>query len=491
MGQVAPIHVVTARPRDIPRGGTVVTRLSVLIALSLLVLPIAHAQVPEAYDIVLRGGRVMDPDTGLDAVRNVGIRGDRIVEISELVLRGGDVIDASGLVVAPGFIDLHAHGQTNEAHEYQAHDGVTTALELESGQSFVAEWLQSRAGDSILNFGATVSHRGSRWQVMAQYRDLVSEAEGLISSEGLNNEIRLRLRGETRDADYASLDDTELARLPDILTTGLTEGALGIGSSVGYFPAASRDEVFRVYQLAAAHNAPVFTHVREGGISAIQEVLSNAAITGAPLHIVHINSMVLGDISVALEMVASAQAEGLDVTTEVYPYTAASTYLQSAMFDPGWQERIGVSYGDLQWVATGERLTEETFAAYRQEGGVVIIHMMRPEWIERGVVSPVTMIASDGMPYAPGAHPRSAGTFARVLGRYVRQTGSLSLMDALAKMTIRPARRLDQIAPSMRLKGRLQVGSDADITVFDPEEVIDAATFEEGLKFSEEVRHVW
>jgi hypothetical protein len=104
------------------------------------------------------------------------------------------------------------------------------------------------------------------------------------------------------------------------------------------------------------------------------------------------------------------------VTTEVYPYTAASTYLQSAMFDPGWQERIGVSYGDLQWVATGERLTEETFAAYRQEGGVVIIHMMRPEWIERGVVSPVTMIASDGMPYAPGAHPRSAGTFARVLG---------------------------------------------------------------------------
>jgi N-acyl-D-aspartate/D-glutamate deacylase len=178
------------------------------------------------------------------------------------------------------------------------------------------------------------------------------------------------------------------------------------------------------------------------------------------------------------------------VTTEVYPYTAASTYLQSAMFDPGWQERIGVSYGDLQWVATGERLTEETFAAYRQEGGVVIIHMMRPEWIERGVVSPVTMIASDGMPYAPGAHPRSAGTFARVLGRYVRQTGSLSLMDALAKMTIRPARRLDQIAPSMRLKGRLQVGSDADITVFDPEEVIDAATFEEGLKFSEGVRHV-
>ena len=464
-------------------------RLGVLLALSLLVFPIADAQVPEAYDIVLSGGRVMDPETGLDAVRNVGIRGDRIVEISERRLQGGDVIDVSGLVVAPGFIDLHAHGQTNEANEYQAHDGVTTALELESGRAFVAEWVQSRTGDSVLNFGTTVSHGGSRWQVMAQYADLLSEVEARIGSEGLTNEI-LHLRGETRDANYMSLAESELARLPGVLTEGLTEGALGIGSAVGYFPAATRDEVFRVYQLAAGHNAPVFTHVREGGISAIQEVLSNAAVTGAPLHIVHMNSMVLGDISVALEMVASAQSQGLDVTTEVYPYTAASTYLESAMFDPGWQERVAVSYGDLQWVATGERLTEETFAAYREEGGAVIIHMMRPEWIEQGVVSPATMIASDGMPYAPGAHPRSAGTFARVLGRYVRQTGSLSLMDALAKITIRPAKRLDQIAPSMRLKGRVQVGSDADITVFDPASIIDAATFEDGLKFSERVHHV-
>ena len=197
--QAAPIHVVAARPRDAGRGGTRVRRLGVPLALSLLVFPVAHAQVPEAYDIVLRGGRVMDPETGLDAVRNVGIRGDRIVEISERGLRGDDVIDVSGLVVAPGFIDLHAHGQTNEANEYQAHDGVTTALELESGRLFVAEWLQSRTGDSILNFGTTVSHRGSRWQVMAQYANLVSEVEDLIGSEGLTNEIRRRLRGETRD----------------------------------------------------------------------------------------------------------------------------------------------------------------------------------------------------------------------------------------------------------------------------------------------------
>ena len=193
----------------------------------------------------------MDPETGLDAVRNVGIRGDRIVEISERRLQGGDVIDVSGLVVAPGFIDLYAHGQTNEANEYQAHDGVTTALELESGRAFVAEWVQSRTGDSVLNFGTTVSHGGSRWQVMAQYADLLSEVEARIGSEGLTNEI-LHLRGETRDANYMSLAESELARLPGVLTEGLTEGALGIGSAVGTF------------RLLLATRSSAFTSSRQG-----------------------------------------------------------------------------------------------------------------------------------------------------------------------------------------------------------------------------------
>ena len=259
---------------------------------------------------------------------------------------------------------------------------------------------------------------------------------------------------------------------------------------VGYYPGATREEIFRVYAFAAERDAPVFTHVRDVALDAIQEAIADAAVTGAPLHIVHLNSMTLGDIGVALEMVASAQRRGLDITTEVYPYTAASTGLASTLFDPGWQERMGISYNDLQWVETGERLTEETFATYREEGGTVIIHLMKPEWIEERVRSPVTMIGSDGMPYAPGAHPRSAGTFARVLGRYVREAGALTLTDALAKITLRPAQRLEDIAPSMRLKGRLQVGCDADITVFDPDTIIDTATFEADLSFSEGVHHV-
>jgi dihydroorotase len=205
---------------------------------------------------------------------------------------------------------------------------------------------------------------------------------------------------------------------------------------------------------------------------------------------VHVNSSSLGKISPILDLIGGAQERGIDVTTEAYPYTAASTSLQSAIFDEGWQEGLGITYGDLQWQDTGERLTEETFEKYREEGGVVIIHMMKPEWIETALSSPFVMVASDGMPYAPGAHPRSAGTFSRFLGRYVRDQNVLPLMEGLAKVTIMPARRLEAISPQMRRKGRIQIGSDADITVFDPRRIIDTATFEDDLSYSEGVVHV-
>ncbi len=192
----------------------------------------------------------------------------------------------------------------------------------------------------------------------------------------------------------------------------------------------------------------------------------------------------------ALEIIEAAKKRGVNISTEMYPYTAASTLLQSAIFNEGWQEKLEMSYNDLQWVLTGERLTKESFDNYRQKGGGVIMHMMQPEWLKLGMENPAVMIASDGMPYSALAHPRTAGTFSRVLGKYVREDKVIDLNTAIAKMTLLPAKRLESIAPSMLQKGRIQVGADADITIFNADKIMDKASFEKGLAFSEGVEFV-
>lgn len=446
-----------------------------------VLLPLLTAQTTPSYDVVIAGGRVMDPESGLDAVRHIGISGGRIAAVSERPLNGKTILKAEGRVVAPGFIDLHAHGQTNQANEYQAHDGVTTALELEAGVAEVGSFLRSRESRSILNFGATASHGAMRTLSM---REFAAEAEALRNSAERWSAISMKGRYKAITA------AEEYTLLAANLERGLREGALGLGVAHQYYPGATREEIFRVFQMARRWRVPIFTHVRSMSPDAMQEVIANAAATGVALHIVHVNSMSLGQIAVVLELVAGAQRRGVDVTTEAYPYTAGSTGLESAIFDPGWQDRIGISFGDLQWQATRERLTAESFERYRKQGGVVIIHMMKDEWIDLALRSPLVMVASDGMPYAPGAHPRSAGTFARVLSRYVRERKAISLMQALSKMTILPARRLEGIAPAMKRKGRLQPGADADIVAFDPERVRDTATFDSELSFSEGIPHV-
>jgi dihydroorotase len=431
----------------------------------------------DTYDVVIANGRVMDPESGLNAIRNIGISAGKIRAISATPLTGKTNFDATGLVVAPGFIDLHEHGQTPEKYRYQARDGVTTSLELEVGTDDVDRWYAERQGKALINFGVSIGHIPVRMKVMHDPGSFVP-------------------RG---DAAHREATSEELQEIERTIEAGLQRGALALGMGIAYTPAATRWEIVEVFRLAGKYKASVHVHLRysglkepETGLVGIQEVIADAAVTGAPLHVVHISSMGLKYTPQLIEMVADAQKRGLDVTTECYPYTAASTALESAVFDDGWQERMGITYKDVEWSATGERLTADTFARYRKEGGNVVLFEIPDDAARAAVANPIVMIASDGLEATgPNIHPRGQGTFSRVLGHYVREEKALDLMTALRKMTLMPAQRLEEHAPMFRDKGRIRIGADADLTVFDPDRVIDKATYEKPLQYSEGIQFVF
>jgi N-acyl-D-aspartate/D-glutamate deacylase len=436
------------------------------LALLLLTAGLLSAQ---QYDLVIANGHVMDPDSGLDAARNIGISGGKIKAISAKPLKGKQTIDAKGLIVSPGFIDLHSHGQDDENYRYKARDGVTTALEMEVGAWPVDAWYKAREGKALVNFGATSGHIPAQMAVM-------HDTGGFLPRDNAVNRTTTQ---------------AEIKQIREDMAQGLSQGALGIGMGIAYFPKVTREEIYEIFKLSAERKAPIYVHMRNPGpiepgvVDSLQEVIGNAAATGASLHIVHIPSMAFRQLPLALDMIDGAKRRGLDVTTECYPYTAGMTQLESAIFDPGWQERLAISYNDLQWTATGERLTEETFKKYRQQGGAVVLHHMPENMVKLAVAHPGVIIASDGWLQNGKGHPRAAGTYSRVLARYVREQRALSLMEALRKMTILPAQRLN-----MPNKGRIKVGADADIAIFDSAKVEDKATYDKPAQYAEGIPYV-
>jgi dihydroorotase-like cyclic amidohydrolase len=262
-----------------------------------------------------------------------------------------------------------------------------------------------------------------------------------------------------------------------------------------YSPGATRHEVIEIFELAAGLGAPVFVHLRSAGriepgssVESVTEVIGAAAISGAALHIVHINSGCLADSPECLSMIAGARARGLDVTTEAYPYTAGMTLINSAHFNPGWREKRSLDYDDLELPETGERLTQERFEALHADPAprTVLIHMNPDEVVDAVIADPSVMIASDGVK----DHPRGAGTHARVLARYVRDQKTITLSDAIRKMSLMPAQRLETVLPDAKRVGRLQPGAQADIVVFDPRTIQDRATFRAPTEASEGVRYL-
>ncbi|MEO8027878.1 MAG: amidohydrolase family protein [Bryobacteraceae bacterium] len=436
-----------------------------LIATQFAFAPPAAAQT--TYDLVIENGRVMDPATNLDAVRSIGISGGKIAAISTTTLKGKSRIDAKGLVVSPGFIDLHWHGIDPEYYRYPAMEGVTAALELEIGVPDVDKWYAERAGKSMIHYGAATGHARIRMDILHDTGDF------LPANTGANTVAT----------------PEEISQIGMRLERDLKRGAPAVGFGIAYTPAATYAEILEMFRIAARFDAVCHVHMRPGE-PGLSEVIAAAFLTGARLHIVHINSSANSSIKHYLSVIEQARKRGLDVTTEAYPYDAGATRIESALF-ADWKSQPDSYFQQLQWPSTGERLTRASFEKYRKQGGILIQHSNTEANARVAILSPLTMIASDGFDLTKGeGHPRSSGTYARMLGKYVREEKALSLMDALRKMTILPAERLEKRVPAMRNKGRIRVGADADLAIFNADKIIDKSDYAHPAVYAEGVVHV-
>ncbi|MCK9857568.1 amidohydrolase family protein [Paenibacillus sp. ATY16] len=421
------------------------------------------------YDTVIAGGRVMNPETGLDKKGwNIGVNGSRIAIVTSKPLKGKHVINAAGLIVAPGFIDNLSYNPNPLGVWNKIADGVTTNIAMHGGTSTPKEWYNYYAKSTTpVHFGASFFYTEAR------------------NRYGLSR--------------YDSARPEQIAEMVKQAEQALNNGALGISFSLEYVPGITAAEIVPMMQLAYDYNVPVYFHARysdmeEPGtnMDALNELIGYAWRTGAAVHIDHINSTG-GTFSMkrSLSLLEAVRKQGLDITACVYPYDYWGTFLNSTRFDEGWQSRFRITFRDLQIAGTNHRLTEETFGRYRAEGKLAVAYAIPEQDVVKALKAPYVMIGSDAI-LEPGHnnHPRASGTFARTIGRYVREKHTLSLMDALAKMSLMPAHRLEKQAPALRKKGRLAKGMDADIVIFDYKTIKDRSTVEHPEQLSDGIRYV-
>lgn len=434
----------------------------------------ANIGVSASYDLVITGGRVIDPETKLDAIRNVGVRDGSIVTISEQPLVGEKKIDATGLVVAPGFIDIHSHTPTLFGQHLNLLDGITTQLEMEGGAYPVTQYADHYSGGAQLNYGASVGHPTIRMQVI----------EGSEMPYFFVGRKFAALGGPAWTEKATSAQIEEMRRRIEL---GLDEGGLGIGVALDYMTSAVTDTELRmIFDVAGDRDVPITIHVRRGlpgDPAGLIEVIDMAKETGAAVLICHITHSAMGGVADWLAMIDAANVAGARITTETLSYGAGGTNIGADVFRyRDWRAIFDIDYEDVQWVANGEWLTEDSWNHYAktQPLGMINHHYVKEEWIETAIRWSGMMISTDALPtFGRDAltNPNISGTYSRFLGHYVRDRKILPLMDGLARTSLLQANWLAHVAPAFMKKGRLQEDADADIVIFDADKIAAGAIY--------------
>jgi cytosine/adenosine deaminase-related metal-dependent hydrolase len=468
--------------------------------------------MPSSAELLLRGGRVIDPGSGFDAPADVLVRDGRVAAVDRALTPGpgAAILDVAGCIVGPGFVDLHSHVHSVAGQRLQAMDGVTSALDLEAGlMPLERAYREAAAQGRPLHYGFAASWGGARAVVLA---GVEQQANLLASLAILDNPQWQR-----------SSSPAELTAWLGLLEDELAAGGLGIGVLMGYAPTSDPAEFRAVAALAARAGVPVYSHVRElveadpaTPIDGSEELVIAAAETGARMHHCHVNSTSRRHIDRVLATLDRARSAGSRLTVEAYPYGAGSTGIGAFFLAPERLSRWGIGPSDIVLLSTGERVADERRLRELRAadpGAPCIVEFLNEAdpadaaLLRRALAYPDAIVASDAMPVLwpgpvmdtdewplpPGGstHPRTAGTFCRTLRTMVREQQAWTWLEAFRRCSYLPARVLDDVAPSMRTKGVLAAGADADIVVLEPERVTDQATYLDPTRPSLGVRHLF